>query len=80
MLNFMILTRVRGIICKDYRSQSIKSYVMRLGIRFGKPCVNCEAIRGKSDREIWDYAKANVFTIVTCDEDFWEIQLLRSFP
>jgi len=39
-----------------------------------------ESIRGKADLKIWEYAKANEFTIVTFDEDFYDIQLLRKFP
>ncbi len=37
-------------------------------------------IRGKADLIIWEYAKTNDFTIVTFDEDFYDIQLLRKFP
>ena len=39
-----------------------------------------ETIRGKSDLKIWEYAKKNGFTVVTFDEDFYDIQLLRKFP
>lgn len=37
-------------------------------------------IRGKTDLIIWEYAKTNDFTIVTFDEDFYDIQLLQIFP
>jgi predicted nuclease of predicted toxin-antitoxin system len=39
-----------------------------------------ENIRGKADLVIWEYAKKNGFTVVTFDEDFYDIQLLRKFP
>lgn len=39
-----------------------------------------ESIQGISDLKIWEYAKANGFTIVSFDEDFYDIQLLRKFP
>ena len=34
----------------------------------------------KSDREIWNYAKEQGFTIVTFDADFFDINLLYGFP
>nr|WP_295923174.1 DUF5615 family PIN-like protein [uncultured Dyadobacter sp.] len=33
-----------------------------------------------SDRKIWDYAKANGYIIVTCDEDFKYLADLYGFP
>ncbi|HNH07457.1 MAG TPA: DUF5615 family PIN-like protein [Leptospiraceae bacterium] len=39
-----------------------------------------ENIKNKTDQTIWEYAKNNGFTIVTFDEDFYDIQLLRKFP
>ena len=33
-----------------------------------------------SDNNIWDYAKRNNFTIVTFDEDFFDIQMINNFP
>ncbi len=39
-----------------------------------------ESIRGIDDLRIWEFAKTNEFTIVTFDEDFYDIQLLRKFP
>ena len=39
-----------------------------------------EAIRNKPDIEIWNIAKNNHFTIVTFDEDFYDIQLTKGFP
>ena len=32
------------------------------------------------DSEIWNYAKNNKLVIITNDEDFLNIQLLRGFP
>jgi predicted nuclease of predicted toxin-antitoxin system len=34
----------------------------------------------KLDNDIFQFAKANAFTIVTFDEDFYELQLLRGSP
>jgi predicted nuclease of predicted toxin-antitoxin system len=34
----------------------------------------------KLDTDIFEFAKDNAFTIVTFDEDFYELQLLRGFP
>ncbi|MGY3211006.1 DUF5615 family PIN-like protein [Mucilaginibacter sp. HD30] len=33
-----------------------------------------------SDRMIWQFAKANNYTILTFDEDFSDLQNLLSFP
>ena len=33
-----------------------------------------------SDEEVWTYARANGFTIVTKDADFSDLSLLRGFP
>ena len=33
-----------------------------------------------SDQEIWQYAKANNFTIVTFDSDFIDFAILKGFP
>ncbi|QEM01981.1 hypothetical protein DIU31_000020 [Mucilaginibacter rubeus] len=33
-----------------------------------------------SDFKIWQFAKANDYSILTFDEDFWELQNLYSFP
>lgn len=32
------------------------------------------------DRQIWDYAKQNEFTIVTRDSDYNDLSLLQGFP
>jgi predicted nuclease of predicted toxin-antitoxin system len=32
------------------------------------------------DFKIWEYARLNGFTIVTFDEDFYKIQLIKGFP
>jgi len=34
----------------------------------------------REDRQIFEYAAANGFTIVTFDEDFYQIQFLKGFP
>lgn len=34
----------------------------------------------KEDQQIFDFAKAHDFTIVSFDEDFYEIQLLKGYP
>ncbi len=34
----------------------------------------------RSDVDIFQYAKRNGFTIVTFDEDFYDLQLLKGFP
>jgi len=34
----------------------------------------------KSDLEIFQYAKRNDFTILTFDEDFYDLQLIKGFP
>jgi predicted nuclease of predicted toxin-antitoxin system len=34
----------------------------------------------KSDLEIFEYAKQYDFTILTFDEDFYDLQLLKGFP
>jgi len=33
-----------------------------------------------ADRQIWDYAKENGYTIVTFDSDFYDLTLLLGFP
>lgn len=40
---------------------------------------NCNLI-DQSDKVIWDFAKANNFTIVTQDSDFNDFNLLYGFP
>lgn len=42
---------------------------------------NCGQVRelhleGKSDREIWDFAKREKYTIVTFDADFYDLVIL----
>lgn len=34
----------------------------------------------KEDQQIFDFAKANDFTIVSFDEDFYDLQLLKGYP
>lgn len=33
-----------------------------------------------SDREVWEYAKVNAFTIVTKDSDFNDLSIYHGFP
>lgn len=42
--------------------------------------VRIEHLEGKTDGEIWNYAKEQGFTIVTQDADFYEITLLKGLP
>jgi predicted nuclease of predicted toxin-antitoxin system len=32
------------------------------------------------DAEIWEFAQAHELTIVTKDEDYWQLSLLRGYP
>lgn len=42
--------------------------------------VNKEGLIDSSDREIWEFAKRNHFSIVTQDSDFNDLNLLFGFP
>jgi predicted nuclease of predicted toxin-antitoxin system len=37
-------------------------------------------LENSEDIQIWEYARQNGFTIITFDEDFYNIQLLKGFP
>ena len=37
-------------------------------------------LENSKDSDIWDYAKANDFTIVTFDTDFYDISLIKGTP
>lgn len=37
-------------------------------------------LKGKSDQQIWDFASENGYTIVTKDDDFRGLSLLRGAP
>ena len=37
-------------------------------------------LEGKQDREVWNYAKSNGFTLVSFDSDFADLSLLFGFP
>ena len=37
-------------------------------------------LEGKLDREVWNYAKSNGFTLVSFDSDFADLSLLFGFP
>jgi len=46
---------------------------------------NCRHVRSvglsdRNDRDVWQFAKQNSFTIVTFDSDFFDIATLRGFP
>lgn len=47
-------------------------------------CIHISDIQTKlnpfKDRDIWEYATKNNFTIVTHDEDFYDLQMLLGFP
>jgi predicted nuclease of predicted toxin-antitoxin system len=38
------------------------------------------ALKGHTDEEVWDYAKANGFTLVSKDNDFYQRALLYGSP
>ncbi|MEQ1587035.1 MAG: DUF5615 family PIN-like protein [Cyclobacteriaceae bacterium] len=42
--------------------------------------VTNDLARVKRDSEIFQYAKENDYTILTFDEDFYDLQLLRGYP
>lgn len=42
--------------------------------------VRALGLENKSDREIWQYAKANAFAIVTFDADFYDMTVLHGHP
>jgi predicted nuclease of predicted toxin-antitoxin system len=37
-------------------------------------------LKGRTDEEIWAFAKANGFTIISKDQDFYQRALLYGFP
>ena len=37
-------------------------------------------LEGKQDREVWNYAKSNGFTLVSFDSDFTDLSLIFGFP
>jgi predicted nuclease of predicted toxin-antitoxin system len=37
-------------------------------------------LENSTDREIWEYAKREVFTIVTFDSDFYDLTLIHGIP
>ena len=42
--------------------------------------VRHEALTNADDITVWHFAKANQFTMVTFDEDFYNLQLAKGFP
>lgn len=47
---------------------------------FGSTSVKQEGLINDPDRNIWEYAKTNNFTIVTQDSDFNDLNSLIGFP
>ncbi len=37
-------------------------------------------LEGKQDREVWNWAKSNRFTLVSFDSDFVDLSLILGFP
>jgi predicted nuclease of predicted toxin-antitoxin system len=62
--------------------QNISHRILRqLSERYqGSATVKSEQLINCSDREIWDFAKKNDFTIVTQDSDFNDLNALFGFP
>lgn len=46
----------------------------------GSTSVKLEGLWDNSDREIWEFARKNDYTIVTQDSDFNDLNLLLGFP
>jgi len=46
----------------------------------GSAHVAKEQTQVRRDAEIFDYARQNEFTILTFDEDFYELQLMHGYP
>ena len=46
----------------------------------GSTSVKLEGLWDNSDREIWEFARKNNYTIVTQDSDFNDLNLLLGFP
>lgn len=42
--------------------------------------ISSEGAKVKEDQEIFEYARVNGFAILTFDEDFYDIQLLKGYP
>ncbi len=38
------------------------------------------SLNNRNDREIWEYAKSNDYTIVTFDADFYDISMIEGIP
>lgn len=37
-------------------------------------------LKGATDKQIWEYAKSENFTIVTFDSDFYDLSILYGYP
>ena len=46
----------------------------------GSSHVKQENLINASDKQIWDFAKTNEYTIVTQDSDFNDLNILNGFP
>ncbi len=63
--------------------QNISHRILQLlpdNLSIDSTTVKKESLVNASDREIWEYAKANSFVIVTQDSDFNDLYLLYGFP
>jgi predicted nuclease of predicted toxin-antitoxin system len=62
--------------------QNISHKVLKVlpPIFVGSTSVKKEGLINAPDREIWDFAKSNGFTIVTQDSDFNDLNSLLGFP
>jgi predicted nuclease of predicted toxin-antitoxin system len=62
--------------------QNISFRVLRLLPDSFSDCrqVRSVGMYNRDDREIWQYAKVNGFTIVTFDADFFDLSILHGFP
>ena len=58
-----------------------RKLVTRLSDLFpGSTHVALDGLSESSDRDVWEYARAKGYTIVTADADFYQIANARGFP
>jgi predicted nuclease of predicted toxin-antitoxin system len=62
--------------------QNISSRILKLlpARTAGSSHVKFEGLTNAHDRQVWEYAKKNNFTIVTQDSDFNDLTTLLGFP
>jgi predicted nuclease of predicted toxin-antitoxin system len=62
--------------------QNISFRILKLNTNlfFESSTIKKEKLINSSDREIWEFAKKNHYTIVTQDSDFNDLNLLLGFP